>query len=49
MANAVLASLQTRHVQIKRGGRIFAPRLVHPEHVVGFEMEVIEAADDTGV
>jgi len=32
-------------VQIKRDARIFSPRLVHPEQVADFELEVIEPSD----
>ena len=36
-------------IQIKRGARIFSPRLAHPEQAVDFEMEVIEEAPDASV
>ena len=36
-------------VQIKRGARIFSPRLVHPEQVADFELEVIKEPSDASV
>jgi hypothetical protein len=36
-------------IQIKRGARIFSPRLAHPEQAVDFEMEVIEESPDASV
>ena len=36
-------------IQIKRGARIFSPRLAHPEQAVDFEMEVIEESADANV
>ena len=34
-------------IQIKRGARIFSPRLAHSEQAADFRMEVIEESIDT--
>lgn len=36
-------------IQIKRGARIFSPRLAHPEQSADFEMEIIEGSVDASV
>ena len=36
-------------IQVKRGARIFSPRLAHPEQAADFEMEVIEESADASV
>ena len=36
-------------IQIKRGARIFSPRLAHPEQAGDFEMEVIVESPDASV
>ena len=33
-------------IQIKRGARIFSPRLARPDQAVDFEMEVLEESSD---
>jgi hypothetical protein len=36
-------------MEVERVGRIFSPRLAHPEQAGDFQMEVIEEASDAGV
>ena len=36
-------------VQIKRGARIYSPRLAQPEQLADFELEVIEEPSDASV
>jgi len=36
-------------IQISRAARVFSPRLVDPEQIVDFELEVIEGSSDAGV
>jgi hypothetical protein len=36
-------------IQINQTARVFSPRLVHPEQIVDFELEVIEESPDASV
>jgi hypothetical protein len=36
-------------MQIEPAARIFSPRLVHPEQVVDFQMEIFEETSDAGL
>jgi hypothetical protein len=36
-------------LDIKRGARVFSPRLAHPEQAADFELEVIEGVPDAGL